>query len=237
VIIVVSSHPRESTALLGVCESRGWTSVHADSIHRFVRLLRRWKPKIIIVRQKLHDGYSDDAIAAVDRDASRTRPKFIVLIPAGASSTIEARQVALGADAVFRDPVRTDVLTEYLAKYMATAPLPPTARATSPAPAVSFGGASLFTTERVLVFGKKKSRVTPREVELIELLVESQGSVVSYEMLYSEILDRKFQGDTVNMRVLLRKVAASAKRLGIDLKDWVQVIPKYGYRYGRRNSV
>ena len=55
--------------------------------------------------------------------------------------------------------------------------------------------------------------------------------MVSYETLYDKILHRSFGGDTSNMRVLLGSLAASAARIGLTVRSWVEVIPKSGYRY------
>jgi DNA-binding response OmpR family regulator len=70
-----------------------------------------------------------------------------------------------------------------------------------------------------------------REVELLEILVACPDKVVTYQTLYSEILGRHFRGETANMRVLLGKLTQSFATLGCALRDWIDVIPKGGYRY------
>jgi hypothetical protein len=50
-------------------------------------------------------------------------------------------------------------------------------------------------------------------------------------MLYSEILGRRFAGETSNMRVLLGKLGKTTAKVGLDVRQWVEVIPKLGYRY------
>ena len=77
----------------------------------------------------------------------------------------------------------------------------------------------------------RTARLTPREVELVECLVATEGEIATYETLFSEILNRPFQGDTSNMRVLLGKLTDSAAGIGLAVRDWVDVIPKLGYRY------
>jgi DNA-binding response OmpR family regulator len=127
--------------------------------------------------------------------------------------------------------VRTDVLAEYLARYRtmfknARHETPPTVLKS-----FLFAGASVDPVERTLCHRKKVSHLTPHEVDLAELLIQSEGGIVTYDTLYSSILDRRFRGDTSNMRVLLGKLAASARRSGVQLRQWVKVIPKMGYRY------
>ncbi len=230
-IAIVSPTARERVAFATLCASRGWPSVAFDSLRAFRRALRRTKPKVVLVRHALPDGYSDDLIAALGERGLLPAAKIIVLVAAGTSSTVEARQVSLGADCVQRDPVRTNVLLEYVAKYFRSPRASVGSSHAAPAKTVSFAGAVLNPEERLLRHGSQETTLTPREVELVELLIHSQGEVVTYDTLYHEILNRSFRGDTSNMRVLLGKLNSSAALLGIALRQWVEVIPKTGYRY------
>lgn len=227
-ITILSPDARERTALAALCESRKWPVTTCDSLRAFRRSLRGLWPKVVIARQTLSDGYSDDVLRALAAD-SRRIVKLITLLPASAPSQCEARQIALGADCVLRDPLRPNVLAEYLAKYSAQAIKP--ARTRKPREALPFAGATLHPTERKLQRGARTVSLTPREVALARLLADSRGETLTYDELFQEILGRRFRGDTSNMRVLLGKLCASAATLGIDLRHWLQVIPKTGYRF------
>lgn len=230
-IVVLSSSPRERSALLALCESRGWPCEGRDSVGALRRSLRRLRPKVIITRHRLSDGYSDDVFAAVAAAGLRSSLKVFVLLGAGAPPALEARQIALGADWVQRDPVRADVLLEYLARFLAAEGKAPAKREPRGETSWRFAGALVDPVERTLLRGEKTIELTPREIELVELLRESAGEVVSYEILYAEILGRRFSGDSANMRVLLNKLAASFRAAGLSLRREVEVIPKLGYRY------
>ena len=232
-IAIIAPIPQERAALAALCASRGWISTECDSLQAFRKVLVYQRPDIVLTRYRLGDGYSDDAVAALAASGLLATTKVVVLIGPGANSEVEARQVALGADCVQRDPVRPHVLIEYLAKYRAQREharpeIPPTVLKP-----FFLAGASVDPVERTLCHRKKISHLTPHEVCLAELLFQSEGGIVTYETLYSAILDRRFRGDTSNMRVLLGKLAASARRAGLPLRRWVSVIPKMGYRYQR----
>lgn len=229
-IAIVSPSLPERVAFSALGESQGWITAECDSIRAFRRLLRHVRPRVVLTRRRLGDGYADDVITALAA-AEVTTAKILVLMGAGTPSSVEARLVALGADCVQRDPVRTDVLLEYLAKYYKVAK-----RARRETPSVvlkplAFAGASVEPVDRQIKLGSKVRHLTPHEVDLVELLVQSEGGILTYETLYHEILGRKFRGETSNMRVLLGKLAASAEGVGIKLRRWVEVIPKLGYRY------
>ena len=231
VIAIVAHTPRERAAFTALCESHGWASAECDSLRALRHLLRTARPGIVLTRHRLGDGYSDDVMFSLSTAGLRAAAKVIVLIGAGTPSSVEARQVALGADLVQRDPVRTDVLVEYLAKYRGSVKrlrtkAPPTGGAS-----FRFAGAIVQPAGRKIHHGAAAARLTPREIGLVEFLFRSPGSVVTYDTLYTEVLGRRFRGDTANMRVLLRLLDASYRSVGLVLRTFVEVIPKSGYRY------
>lgn len=235
-IVVISPAEAERNALAGLCGSGGWPALVCDSVRSAARVFRRHPPRVLIVRHRLSDGYSDDIFVQLATLRRGLVVRTIVLLEAGTPSAAEVRQLELGADCVLRNPVRMDVLSAYIEKYISrTAPeklaLPPSAEITTP-----FCGARLSAAEHTLQFKDRAATLTPREVLLAEMLSQAEGTVVSYESLYSDILGRKFQGDTSNMRVLLGKLTASCRQLGIPLRQHVQVIPKSGYRYEYRSD-
>jgi DNA-binding winged helix-turn-helix (wHTH) protein len=124
-----------------------------------------------------------------------------------------------------------DVLLEYVAKYANQPDIKPPPTVKVQPERIPFAGGSFSAAERSLFHGVESISVTPREINLIEALTAAEGEVVSYETLYSEILGRRFSGDTSNMRVLLLKLATSADKIGMTLRQWIDVIPKNGYRY------
>lgn len=227
-IVVATSDARERAAFSQVCESRGWSHVACDSVRACKRAFARLKPLAVLTRDRLHDGYSDDLFAALrarDHDA-----KVIVLAPAGTPSAQEARQIALGADCVLRDPVRMEVLLEYLERHLRSGEQRDSRRARAPAAMFRFATTQIRPADRSVRRRGIEITITPRELQLAQLLAEARGTVVSYEELYDAVLGRPFRGDTSNMRVLLGKLGTSLQRLGVDLRRHVEVIAKNGYR-------
>ncbi len=184
----------------------------------------------MLTRGKLVDGFCDQLLCASPSGARK-----IALIAAGTASAVEARLVSLGADCVLRDPVRTDVLTEYLAKYVSRLTESKTAHPTPPKQFL-LDGLTVEVVDRQLHGKTGCVKLTPREVALAQLLVEAEGEVISYETLYHELLGRRFKGDTSNMRVLLSKLIISAQKIGTNLRQRIDVIPKTGYRYAKHPS-
>ena len=235
-ILVLSSTPRERAALIALAESAGWMVAGADSLREARRILRRQEVRTVVARHTLVDGYADH-LAREFATADRGRPsRLIMLASPGMPATEEARQVTLGADCVLRDPVRSEVLLAYLARYLRRdeSERGPAARRPN---RLVFAGGELTPDDRTLRLGGRLRTLTPREAGLAEALATRPGEVATYETLYAEVLERRFRGDTSNLRVLLGKLAASCAAIGADLRAWVEVIPKSGYRlHARRRT-
>lgn len=229
-ILIVSSSQQEREALSAICSCRERVVVASQSVRSAARVIRKYAPRTVVIRHRLSDGYSDHVLSNLTAGRLATHSHRIVLLAAGSSSGVEAQQIALGADCVLRDPVRSEVLLAYIEKFQRTARSHPNGQPSTGAP-LPFAGGLLHATERRLQCDHRFAALAPREVELIEMLLHDAGHLVTYETLYSEILNRRFAGDTSNMRVLLDKICRSAASVGIRLRDWIEVIPKSGYRY------
>ena len=182
------------------------------------------------MRHRLCDGYSDDAIALVTAGGQSFATKILILLAANSPIWVEVRQIELGADCVQRDPVRTDIVTAYLARYRESTNRK-NGKSTFPRPVTfRFAAGLVDPVNRTLEYSGRVVHLTPREIELSQLLAQSDG-IITYETLFAEIIGRKFQGDTSNLRVLLGKLESSARRTGLELRRSIKVIPKLGYRY------
>ena len=230
-IAIACSAATERSALVSLCESNGWVTIECHSVRATLRSLQRHQPRVVVTRHRLDDGYSDDVIAALVSQAERPTTKLIVLLDAGVPSAVEVRQVRLGADCVLRNPIRTDVLIAYIGNYLKASPSLGLATARTGENTIDFCGGTFAPVARTLRHGRHLISLTPREAVLIELLTQLPGNVASYERMYGEILGRRFRGDTSNMRVLLGKLAASCRAIGMEIRPRIQVIPKTGYRY------
>lgn len=227
-IAIVCSELPQRAALEALCTTRGWEVAGCDGIRSLTRVVASRCPRVVVTRDKLSDGYSDDVIAFL-RSRCPGKAKVLVLVPAAAAATDEARQIALGAEYVLRDPVRSGVLVEYLGRYYSRE-CEPSSAADNHQP-IPFAGALLDVAERTLKRGGQKVPLTPREVALARCLAASPHMIISYERLYDQILGRPFRGDTSNMRVLLGKLCSHAKLVGISLRGQIEVLAKFGYRY------
>ena len=226
-IAVVSSNLREATALSVLAAGETRTARACTSVAQFKTLARKIPPTLVLARQQLSDGYSDDILSWLKGADLLPDTPVIVLARADCSAGQEARQIHLGAVCVLKDPLRPDVLVEYSSRILRGS------RATGAAPSTRFtmAGATIDPDQQRLLRGRHSAHLSPKEIELARLLAEAPGQLVSYEQLYQQICGRSFDGDTANIRVLVGKLVASYKRIHVDLRKAVRVTPKSGYRY------
>lgn len=228
-IAIVSNSPREASALAALVAGRPRPASTCISVAQFKIQLRKNPPALVVTRLSLSDGYSDDVIALLASSGCLPRTRVIVLAGADCSPRQEARQLSLGADCVLRDPMRPGVLVEYATKFLRLAPARQVqTQATDGFP---LAGAMVLPAEQRLRRGNRSTHLAPKEIEFARLLAESAGKTLTYDFLYCELLNRNFSGETANLRVLLGKLSASFRRLGINLRVMVRVTPKSGYRY------
>jgi DNA-binding response OmpR family regulator len=227
-IVVIASSPREASALANLTGFASLASSVCVSVNQFKCLLRKVSPGVVIARTNLSDGYSDDVLRLLAKPEPSSGTAVIILAKADFTSKQESRQLALGADCVLKDPLRPDVLLEYVAKFLRSSRQPSELR---PSQRFTLAGAEIIPDRRTLQCGKKSINLSPKEVDLARLFAESPGKMVTYETLYTELFGRTFSGDSVNGRVLLGKLAASFQKLRVDLRGQIEVIPKLGFRY------
>lgn len=227
-IIIASSSLREARALAQLIGNRPRPVYTCASVGQFRSQLRQAPPALVLTRASLVDGYSDDILALLETAGLLPNTRVIVLVGADCTSRQETRQLSLGADCIMRDPLRPDVLLEYIAKFLRPSLTPPR----SPLPEqILLAGAIIQPEQQQLQSNNRSVHLSPREIELARLLAESTGKTVTYHTLYSELFNRTFAGDTANVRVLLGKLVSSYRKLGIDLRALIRVTPKSGYRY------
>jgi DNA-binding response OmpR family regulator len=229
-ILFVSSQAREAEVFASLCAQRDWVSCSCKKLSEFVRIVGKSAPRVVVTRQRLEDGYADDILSYFRQPANGSSSRVLILAAANCAPKEEARLLSLGAEQIFRDPVRVGVLLEVISRYQRN-PISPPETDHADELTYYFAGARVFRSEHRLACKGRVVTTTPKVIELIDALRRTPGRVVSYMALYDELFARRFDGDTSNCRVLLAKAAADFERVGLDLRTHIEVIPKSGYRY------
>lgn len=92
-----------------------------------------------------------------------------------------------------------------------------------------FADFRLYPRERLLTKQSSRVALTPRVLDLLILLVEHEGGLVSKEMLLSSLWPDSF----VDEGNISRAVSTLRKKLGVQANgsDFIETVPKLGYRF------
>jgi DNA-binding response OmpR family regulator len=92
----------------------------------------------------------------------------------------------------------------------------------------TIGDLSIDRRTRRVTVGGEEIALAPKEFDLLALLAEDPGAVVTRHDILSEVWDPHWYGPT---RTLDVHVAALRKKLGSP--DWIETVRSVGYRLGR----
>ncbi len=92
---------------------------------------------------------------------------------------------------------------------------------------LKFGSFTLDGTARVLYKGDQPVSLTPKQVDTLVVLVRNAGQVVERERLLAEV----WAGVFVEDGGLTRNISAIRKALDCDNVEYIETIPKRGYRF------
>lgn len=229
-ILLASSLAREADAFATLFTAREWSCRICRSVADCQRVASVNPPRIAVLRYRLPDGHSDDVLKFIADHLPQDSCRVVVLAPANFPTEDECRQLELGADHVFRDPVRVEVLIQLISGYR-NRYRTDHRRGQNAASCYEFCGACVYPAEHRLVRDRTEIQTTPKIIELVQLLHHNAGRLVSYTELYDVLFSRRFAGETSNCRVLLAKADRAFRRLGVSLRAQVQVVPKSGYLY------
>jgi TolB-like protein/DNA-binding winged helix-turn-helix (wHTH) protein/Tfp pilus assembly protein PilF len=90
-----------------------------------------------------------------------------------------------------------------------------------------FGQYRIDSVERLLLRGEETIPLTPKAVDTLLVLLANSGRVVEKDELMKSVWPDTF----VEEGALARNVSALRKALGDDLEDYIETIPKRGYRF------
>ena len=112
-VLVVEDEDPARSALVSALADRGCCAAGVRSIADAKRILRKVVPDVLVLDLALPDGRGEELLQQLRAAAEPRMLRLPVVVVSGASN---AREVATGADAVFRKPVGLEVLMATIAQ-------------------------------------------------------------------------------------------------------------------------
>src|SRR5215467_7471890 len=90
-----------------------------------------------------------------------------------------------------------------------------------------FGSFRLDSARRLFIQNDRTLTLPPKTFDLLILLVESRGRVFTKKELMSALWPDTFVEDAN----LTFQISALRKALGPEASEWIETLPRYGYRF------
>jgi DNA-binding response OmpR family regulator len=221
VLVVEDEHPMR-TVLRDCLERQGYRVLVAEEGASALEIALRERPDLIVldVMMPRLDGL---AVCAELRRLDRPVP--VLMLTAKGTVEDRVRGLDVGADDYLVKPFSRD---ELLARVRAL--LRRTTRGSQPLGTVAFGGVRIDFKKRMAWRRTQPVELTVKEFEILRLLLEHPGEVISRERFLDVVWGYTAFPTT---RTVDRHVATLRAKLGDDTENprWIQTVHRTGYRF------
>jgi two-component system, OmpR family, response regulator RegX3 len=222
-ILLVEDEESITTPLAEALSREGFDTSVADTAAAALQLATDLRPDLVLLDVMLPDGSGFDVARELRRDS---RVPIIMLTARGE----EADRVAgleLGADDYVVKPFSA---RELVARVRAVLRRVAEAGEQRTGGAITIGDLQLDTDRRTTVFRGSELELSRKEFDLLRLLMENAGSVVTRERLIDEVWDTNWFGSTKTLDV---HVSGLRKKLGDDSSAprYIHTVRGVGFRF------
>ena len=223
-LLVVEDDEPTRSLISSNLEAHGYQVREAGTAADALRALDSQRPDLVVLDLGLPDADGASVIRRLRRDA--TTP--ILILSARGEERDKVAALELGADDYVTKPFGLDELRARVAALLRRAAGP----AADPMGMLRLGPLTLDATRRQVRIGEGPLELTPREYELLKVLMSQPGRLVTHGRLLRAVWGQQFAGEDhylhVDVSRLRRKIAA-ADESG-EFTDLITSEPGVGYR-------
>jgi two-component system response regulator RegX3 len=228
-ILLVEDEESITAPLAEALEREGFDARVARTAADSVELARTLDPDLVLLDLMLPDGSGFD----VCRELRRTSQVPIIMLTARGDEADRVVGLELGADDYVVKPFSA---REVVARIRAVLRRASAAAEAEPGPAREIGEVRLDPARRQVTLRGEPLELSRKEFDLLRLLVESAGTVVTRERLIDEVWDVNWFGSTKTLDV---HVSAVRKKLGDDpaAPRYLHTVRGVGFRFAAPEEV
>ena len=228
-ILLVEDEESITTPLAEALSREGFDTSVAGTAAAALELAADLRPDLVLLDVMLPDGSGFDVARELRRDS---RVPIIMLTARGE----EADRVAgleLGADDYVVKPFSA---RELVARVRAVLRRVAESREQRPGGAITIGEVRLDADRRSTVLQGEELELSRKEFDLLRLLMENAGSVVTRERLIDEVWDTNWFGSTKTLDV---HVSGLRKKLGDDSSAprFIHTVRGVGFRFASADDL
>lgn len=225
-ILVVDDEPQIQRFLKPALQAAGYDVIEAATGSEALRLVATAAPDLVILDLGLPDMDGKDIIASL-RGWSKIP---VIILSARDRESEKIAALDLGADDYVEKPFGIGELTARIRNALRH-------RANEEAPAliVQTDGLTIDQVRRLVLRDQEQIRLTPKEYDLLTLLVRHAGRVVTHKMLLTSVWGPAHGDDLHYLRVFIGQLRQKIERDPTQ-PQIVQTEPGVGYRFVMRDD-
>jgi two-component system, OmpR family, response regulator RegX3 len=227
-ILLVEDERAITEPLAEALEREGFTPAVAGTATQAMVVAGRETPDLVLLDIGLPDGSGLD----VCRELRRQSQVPIIMLTARGAEADRVAGLELGAD---------DYIVKPFSAREVTARVRAVLRRAAPAPSedgrpIRVGDLSLDTARHEARLGDERLELSRKEFELLRVLMESAGSVLTREALIDEVWDMNWFGSTKTLDV---HISGLRRKLGDDPKEprYIHTVRGVGFRFSGIDEV
>jgi DNA-binding response OmpR family regulator len=222
-ILLVEDEDSITAPLSEALSREGFDTSVAGTAAAALELATRERPDLVLLDVMLPDGSGFD----VARELRRGSRVPIIMLTARGEEADRVAGLELGADDYVVKPFSARELVARVRAVLRRA-----AEATEPRVegAIEIGEVRLDANRRSAALGADELELSRKEFDLLRLLMENAGSVVTRERLIDEVWDTNWFGSTKTLDV---HVSGLRRKLGDDSADprYIHTVRGVGFRF------
>jgi len=228
-ILLVEDEESITAPLAEALGREGFDTSVAATAAAALELAAQDRPDLVLLDVMLPDGSGFD----VARELRRASRVPIIMLTARGEETDRVAGLELGADDYVVKPFSA---RELVARIRAVLRRVAEAGEQRQEGAIEIGDVRLDPGRRSTLFGRRQLELSRKEFDLLRLLMENAGSVVTRERLIEEVWDTNWFGSTKTLDV---HVSGLRKKLGDDsaAPRYIHTVRGVGFRFAGAEEV
>jgi two-component system response regulator RegX3 len=222
-ILLVEDERAITEPLAEALEREGFDATVAETVAEALQAAGSQSPDLVLLDIGLPDGSGLD----VCRELRRQSDVPIIMLTARGSEADRVAGLELGADDYVVKPFSAREVTARVRAVLRRATPSPTGDGGGP---IRIGDLSLDTAKHEARLGDRAIDLSRKEFQLLRVLMESAGSVLTREALIDEVWDMNWFGSTKTLDV---HVSGLRKKLDDDPKEprYIHTVRGVGFRF------
>ncbi|MGH2787693.1 MAG: response regulator transcription factor [Actinomycetota bacterium] len=227
-VLLIEDEESIHEPLAAALEREGFAPEVATTVAEGLEKFRSRPPDLVLLDVMLPDGDGRDVL----REIRRTSRTPVVMLTARGEEMDRVLGLELGADDYVSKPFSARELTARMRAVMRRVAAPPPTEQTT----LAVGDVTMSLDTRAVTLAGRRLELTLKEFELLRVLMEQSGRVVTREHLIDEVWDPNWFGPTKTLDV---HISSLRKKLGEDPSSprYIHTTRGVGFRFSSNEEI